>query len=73
MSDPLDVRRNLDHCMLAIKDAGEAMPHDMHGAAMRLGTAAMLLASASYAVRRRADERAQGQPRPDSGEAPAGA
>jgi hypothetical protein len=73
MSDPLDVRRNLDQCMLTIKDAGEAMPDDMHGAAMRLGTAAMMLASATYAVHRRAAEIAQGQTRPGSGEAPAGA
>jgi hypothetical protein len=40
---------------------------------MRLGTAAMMLASASYAVHRRAAEIAQGQTRPGSGETPAGA
>jgi hypothetical protein len=73
MSDPLDVQRNLDHCMLNIKDAREAMAHDMHVAAMRLGAAAMMLASASHAVHRRAAERAQGQARPGSGEASAGA
>ena len=73
MSDPLDVRRNLDHCMLTIKDAGEAMADDMHGAAMRLGAAAMMLASASHAVHRRAAELVPGQTPPDSGEAPAGA
>jgi len=73
MSYPLDVQRNLDHCMLNIKDAGEAMADDMHGAAMRLGAAAMMLASASHAVNRRATERAQGQARPGGGEAPAGA
>ncbi len=49
MSDPLDVQRNLDHCMRNIKDAGEAMAGDMHGAAMRLGVAAMILASATHA------------------------
>ena len=46
MSDPLDVRRNLDHCMQNIKGAGEAMAEDMHEAAMRLGAAEMMLASA---------------------------
>jgi len=70
MSDPLDVQRNLDHCMLNIKDAGEVMAHDMHGAAMRLGAAAMMLVSATHAVHKRAAERTQGQT--GSGEAPAG-
>lgn len=70
MSDPLDVQRNLDHCMRNIKDAGETMADDMHGAAMRLGAAAMMLASASHAVLRRAAGPTQGQPRPGSGEAP---
>jgi hypothetical protein len=73
MSDPLDVRRNLDHCMLNIKDAGEAMTEDMHGAAMRLGAAAMMLASATHAVHRRAAEQAPGPAQPGGGEAPAGA
>ena len=54
MSNPLDVRRNLDHCMQHIKGAGEAMAEDMHEAAMGLGAAEMMLASASYAVRKRA-------------------
>jgi hypothetical protein len=40
--------------MRHIKDAGEAMAGDMHEAAMRLGTAEMMLASASYAVRKHA-------------------
>ncbi len=71
MSDPLDVQRNLDHCMRNIKDAGEAMAGDMHGAAMRLGVAAMILASATHAVHRHAAERTQGQPRRGGGEAPA--
>jgi hypothetical protein len=70
MSDPLDVQRNLDHCMLNIKDAHRAMPDDMHGAAMRLGAAAMMLASASHAVHKRAAELTQGQARLGSGEAP---
>jgi hypothetical protein len=71
MSDPLDVQRNLDHCMRNIRDAGEAMAGDMHGAAMRLGAAAMMLASATHAVHRHAAERTQGQPRPGGGEPPA--
>lgn len=71
MSDPLDVQRNLDHCMRNIKDAGEAMAGDMHGAAMRLGVAAMILASATHAVHKRAAERTQGQTRQGGGEAPA--
>ena len=50
MSDPLDVHRNLDHCMQNIQGASEAMAHDMLDAAMRLGAAEMMLASASYAV-----------------------
>ena len=54
MSDPLDVQRTLDHCMLHIKGAGEVMTDDMHDAAMKLGAAAMMLASASNAVHRRA-------------------
>jgi hypothetical protein len=59
MSNPLDVQRNLDHCMRNIEDAGEVMADDMHEAAMRLGTAEMMLASASYAVRKHADRLAQ--------------
>jgi hypothetical protein len=59
MSNPLDVQRNLDHCMLNIKGASEAMADDMHDAAMRLGTAAMMLASASNAVHKRAGQLTQ--------------
>jgi hypothetical protein len=54
MSDPPDVHRNLDHCMQSIKGASEAMAHDMLDAAMRLGAAEMMLASASHAVRKHA-------------------
>jgi hypothetical protein len=54
MSNPLDVQRNLDHCMANIKGASEAMADDMHDAAMRLGAASMMLASASHAVYQRA-------------------
>src|SRR5260370_24822207 len=56
MSNPLDVQRTLDHCMQHIKGASEAMAENMHDAAMRLGAAAMMLASASYAVHKRAAE-----------------
>jgi hypothetical protein len=66
MSSPPDVQRNLDHCMQNIKDAGEAMAEDMHEAAMRLGTAEMMLASASYAVRRHAGQLAQAPAEPDT-------
>jgi hypothetical protein len=59
MSDPLDVHRNLDHCMQNIKGASEAMAHDMRDAAMRLGAAEMMLASASYAVARHAAAQVQ--------------
>jgi len=68
MSNPLDVRRNLDHCMQNIKGAGDAMAEDMHEAAMRLGAAEMMLASASYAVRKRAGQPAQTPAQPDGGE-----
>jgi hypothetical protein len=50
MSDPLDVHRSLEHCMQNIEAGREAMAHDMHDAAMRLGAAEMMLASAGYAV-----------------------
>jgi hypothetical protein len=68
MSSPPDVQRNLDHCMQNIKDAGEAMAGDMHEAAMRLGAAEMMLASASYAVRRHAGQLAQAPGQPGTGE-----
>ena len=68
MSNPLDVRRNLDHCMQNIKGAGEAMAEDMHEAAMRLGAAEMMLASASYAVRKRTGQPTQAPAQPDGGE-----
>jgi hypothetical protein len=42
------------------------MAEDMHYAAMRLGAAAMMLASASHAVRRRA-ELGQAPARPGTG------
>ena len=68
MSNPLDVRRNLDDCMQHIKGAGEAMADDMREAAMRLGAAEMMLASASYAVRKRAGQLIQAPAQPDNAE-----
>jgi hypothetical protein len=70
MSTPPDVQRNLDHCMAHIKAASEAMAEDMHDAAMRLGAAAMMLASASHAVYRRAAQLTEGQIQLDTGEQP---
>ena len=68
MSNPPDIQRNLDHCMRNIKDASEVMADDMHEAAMRLGTAEMMLASASYAVHNRAGQLTQAPAQPDTGE-----
>jgi hypothetical protein len=68
MSSPLDAQQTLDHCMLNIRGASEAMAHDMYDAAMKLGAAAMMLASASNAVYRHAVQPAPTQP--DSGEEP---
>ena len=64
MTDSLDIHRNLEHCMQTIQAGREAMAHDMYDAAMRLGAAEMMLASASYAVHMNAaaPPRAQGQP-----------
>ena len=70
MSTPRDVQRNLDHCMRNIKGAGEVMADDMHEAAMRLGAAEMMLASASYAVHKHAGQLAQAPAQPDTGEGP---
>ena len=67
MSDPLDVHRNLEHCLQNIEAGREAMAHDMHDAAMRLGVAEMMLASASYAVHKHAAAPQQVQTRPDTG------
>lgn len=54
MSNPPDVPRILNLCMQHITDANKLMPHDMYNAAMRLGTAEMMLASASHAVHKHA-------------------
>jgi hypothetical protein len=70
MSNPPDVQQTLDHCMLNIKGASETMAHDMHDAAMKLGAAAMMLASASNAVYKRAFQLTQVQTQLDTGEEP---
>jgi hypothetical protein len=70
MSDPLDVHRSLEHCMQSIQAGREAIAHDMHDAAMRLGAAEMMLASASYAVHKHAAARPQAQAQPDTGAEP---
>jgi hypothetical protein len=70
MSGPVDVQQTLDHCMKNIKGATEAMADDMYGAAMKLGAARMMLASASNAVYRRAVQTTSVPLRPDTGEDP---
>ena len=70
MSDPQDVQQTLDHCMVTIRDASEAMVHDMHDAAMKLGAAAMMLASASNAVYKRAFQLTEVQTQPETETAP---
>jgi hypothetical protein len=68
MSDPLDVHRNLEHCLQTIQAGREAMAHDMHDAAMQFGAAEMMLASASYAVHKQAGTPLpQAQTHPDTG------
>jgi hypothetical protein len=62
MSDPPDVHRILDLCMQNINGAREAMAQDMRDAAMKLGAAGMMLASASNAVQRRAAQLPQAPP-----------
>ena len=67
MSDPLDVHRILEQCTQTIEAGRKAMAHDMYDAAMRLGAAEMMLASASYAVHRHAAALAQVQRQPGTG------
>jgi hypothetical protein len=67
MSYPLDVEQILDHCMLNIRCASDAMVDDMHDAAMKLGTAEMMLASASHAVHKHAAELPQEAPESNTG------
>ena len=56
MSNSLEVQEILDHCMRSIDGARRAMPDDMNDAAMKLGAAAMMLASASHAVYKQAGQ-----------------
>jgi hypothetical protein len=67
MSDPHGVQETLDHCMMHIRGASEAMPHDMYDAAMKLGAAAMMLASAGNAVYKSAFQLTEGQTQPAPG------
>ena len=66
MSNPPDVQQALEHCMMNIRDAREAMAHDMYDAAMKLGAAEMMLASASYAVYGHAFQLSPVQAQPDT-------
>jgi hypothetical protein len=66
MSNSLEVQQILDHCMLSIEGARKAMAGDMNDAAMKLGAAAMMLASASHAVYKQAGQRPQAPPPPDT-------
>ena len=52
--------------MMNIRDAREAMAHDMYDAAMKLGAAEMMLASASYAVYGHAFQLSPVQAQPDT-------
>lgn len=68
MSNPTDLDQILGRCMLNIQGASDAMAVDMHDAAMKLGAAEMMLASASHAVHKHATQlRAQPAP-PDAGD-----
>jgi len=73
MSNPLGVQETLDHCMTTIKGASEVMADDMHDAAMRLGAAGLMLASASNAVYRQALPLARASAQPDTAEEDDGA
>ena len=54
MTNPPDIPRTLGRCMLDIEDACKVMATDMPNAAMKLDAAAMMLASASAALHKRA-------------------
>jgi hypothetical protein len=56
--------------MLNIKGASEVMADDMNDAAMRLGAATMMLASAHNAVYRHVAQVTQAQREPSIGEEP---
>ena len=59
---PPDVQRILNHCMMNIKGASEVMADDMLDAAMRLGAAEMMLASASHALHKHTAQLTHAQP-----------
>jgi len=67
MSNSLEVQQILDHCMRSIEGATSAMADDMNDAAMKLGAAAMMLASASHAVYKQAGQGPQAPTQPDTG------
>ena len=67
MSSSADLQRILQHCMLSIEGANKVMADDMHDAAMKLGAAAMMLASASHAVHRHAAQLPQGPAKSHTG------
>jgi hypothetical protein len=53
--------------MLTIEGANKVMADDMNDAAMKLGAAAMMLASASHAIHRHAAQLPQGLAEPQTG------
>jgi hypothetical protein len=67
MSNSLEVQQILVHCMLSIEGARKAMADDMNDAAMKLGAASMMLASASHAVYKQAGQGPQAPAQPDTG------
>lgn len=67
MSNPPDLQRILRDCMQNIEGASTAMVDDMNDAAMKLGAASMMLASASHAVHRHAAQLPQVPAEPDTG------
>src|SRR5262249_22766496 len=67
MSNPLDLQRILRDCMQNIEGASTAMVDDMNDAAMKLGAASMMLASASHAVHMHAAQLPQVPPAPHNG------
>ena len=67
MSNSLEVHQILDHCTRSIEGARNAMADDMNDAAMKLGAAAMMLASASHAVYKQAGQGPQPPTQPATG------
>ena len=67
MSNSLEVQQILHHCMQSIEGASKAMADDMNDAAMKLGAATMMLASATHAVYKQAGHQPQAPTPPDTG------